>query len=471
MSPVPRQSAHQRVARQQSDHRQPDHQQSARQQFAQQQARRQQTLERLAQVLLGVSLVVSELSRFTPARYLSLLLPLLFVGLLMTAGASRLSAARVPVPVLLFLAWIAASYVWSADPAHTVRSLLDVAWWASTALVAGLLLSLEQVRATVTRVVQGVLVLTVLVLVVAPGSSTTPPEGDPAPGWHSIFDHKNGLGGFLILAFVTLALHRTRWRPVWLLVVLVLLVGSQSSTALGAVLFAGSLLLWRAGQQRIAVSGVRASVRVLSGMALGLLVVVATVVPTLLPSLLGRSGTLTGRTEIWAAVERQIGLHPLLGLGWGGAWTPASVPTLAMWREARFQAFYAHNGYLELLLQLGSVGALLFLALVGTACVRLVRHPDRRSALWAGVVVLSLAVSAFSESSPFLGGGGGGLLLIVMFAVVAGQRSADPSGAPRTGTGGLGRPAPVRTLRPSTRGGPALVPAGPPPAPATSGWS
>lgn len=374
------------------------------------------SLERITMALLTAALVISFLSRFQLLRYVSLMLPVLFGAVLVRAGWPRLARARVPVALVLLLAWITASYLWSADRGHTLRTLLDVATVSATALGAGLLLTLDQVRRAATWAIKCVVVLTGAVLVLAPGYSTRPPEGDPAPGWHSIFEHKNSLGGFLVLAFVTLCFDRSRWRPLWVLAVLVLLVGTQSSTALAVVLLSTSVLLWRAVQRRIGAAGLRSSFRVQSVIAVGLLAALTAAAPGLIAGLLGRSVTLTGRTEIWTAVERQIGLHPVLGLGWGGVWTPASAPTLAMWRESRFEAFYAHNGYLDVLLQIGVVGAALYAALVLSTLRRLAQHPDSDAAAWAAVVLLCFAVQALSESGPLTGGGAGVIFLIAVAA-------------------------------------------------------
>lgn len=73
----------------------------------------------------------------------------------------------------------------------------------------------------------------------------------------------------------------------------------------------------------------------------------------------GRDTTLTGRTEIW---EKALGLvsNPVLGAGFETFWLGDRL--LAMWRA--FPVFLpnqAHNGYLEMYLNLGAVGLVLFL--------------------------------------------------------------------------------------------------------------
>jgi O-antigen ligase len=77
---------------------------------------------------------------------------------------------------------------------------------------------------------------------------------------------------------------------------------------------------------------------------------------------IGRDATLTGRTDIWAAVLT-MAQHPLLGAGFQSFWLGDRLT--AMW--AKFPVFkpnQAHNGYIEIYLNLGWIGIALFVGLV-----------------------------------------------------------------------------------------------------------
>src|ERR1700721_30572 len=71
-------------------------------------------------------------------------------------------------------------------------------------------------------------------------------------------------------------------------------------------------------------------------------------------SVLGRDNTLTGRTEVWAAVLPEMERHALLGYGFGSFWTDA--------RRLLYDIPTSHNGYLDILLELGALGLALFIA-------------------------------------------------------------------------------------------------------------
>ena len=79
-------------------------------------------------------------------------------------------------------------------------------------------------------------------------------------------------------------------------------------------------------------------------------------------SSLGRDSTLTGRTDVWPAILEQIDRRPVLGLGWNGAWHEGLPDTQRMWRAAGFKMYHSHDGYLDILMQIGIVGLLLMSA-------------------------------------------------------------------------------------------------------------
>jgi exopolysaccharide production protein ExoQ len=76
--------------------------------------------------------------------------------------------------------------------------------------------------------------------------------------------------------------------------------------------------------------------------------------------LFGRDPSLTGRTIIWKVLAHSILKRPLLGYGFYAFWQgirgeSANVIYLTHWSFG-----YAHNGIIEIFLQLGSVGVVIF---------------------------------------------------------------------------------------------------------------
>lgn len=90
----------------------------------------------------------------------------------------------------------------------------------------------------------------------------------------------------------------------------------------------------------------------------------------------------SGRTDLWSAAWRGYGQHPWLGLG-GGGFEGNSLSLLQNTPGVNLSANYVragrpvHNAYLESLTDLGPVGLLLFLALIGLTFWFLLRAARR----------------------------------------------------------------------------------------------
>lgn len=78
--------------------------------------------------------------------------------------------------------------------------------------------------------------------------------------------------------------------------------------------------------------------------------------------MLGRNPTLTGRTDIWTAVLK-VPINPVLGTGFESFWLGSRLGQLWTTQEL-YGINEAHDGYLEMYLNLGGVGLLLLLSLI-----------------------------------------------------------------------------------------------------------
>jgi O-antigen ligase len=79
-------------------------------------------------------------------------------------------------------------------------------------------------------------------------------------------------------------------------------------------------------------------------------------------SLLGRDSTLSGRTDVWTAVIHSIVKRPLLGYGYYAFWLGLKGESANAILSTHWVFGYAHNGILEIFLQLGTTGVVLFFA-------------------------------------------------------------------------------------------------------------
>jgi len=72
-------------------------------------------------------------------------------------------------------------------------------------------------------------------------------------------------------------------------------------------------------------------------------------------ALLGRDGTLTGRTAIWQAVLDQVARFQPFGGGLTSTWASGSALDSAVWTEVGFEAFHSHQAWLDVLVTCGVV--------------------------------------------------------------------------------------------------------------------
>ena len=97
---------------------------------------------------------------------------------------------------------------------------------------------------------------------------------------------------------------------------------------------------------------------VIGGGVLGVLLGAAMLLdPASLLHSLGKDDTLTGRTDLWDLVFPHLWQRPWLGYGYGVFWDPFRY---ALWQSSGWPAPHPHNGYIQLVLDLGVVGLLLF---------------------------------------------------------------------------------------------------------------
>lgn len=210
------------------------------------------------------------------------------------------------------------------------------------------------------------------------------------PGaWAGLWTHKNQLGAIMALgAVVSLgaALYspgqRLRWAALG--AGCALLVGLSTSKtamltlALGAGLVAALLLAQRSRQLAVLVAGALAAGAVLVGFVL-------LAAPDVLVSALGRDLTLTGRTDIWQALDQAAAARPWLGYGYRAFWENPLGPAFWVQEAVQWPVTSAHSGWREVGLAFGWVGV----GLVGLALVPVSLRAVRAS-VHAGPATLAL---------------------------------------------------------------------------------
>ncbi|GAB3385213.1 polysaccharide biosynthesis protein HfsI [Humibacter soli] len=171
---------------------------------------------------------------------------------------------------------------------------------------------------------------------------------------------------FAIIVFGIQLADRTVNRTagiVWLVLAGVTFLLTRSSTVIAALVVVVAVLLFALWGR-----GVPQSKRVpIYATAAGLLVIgVASIVLFWndVTGLLGKSSDLTGRTDIWGKVIDLAQQRPFFGWGWISYWAPWVEPFKGLAIRNKVEYLQAHNAYLDVWLQLGILGLVIFALLV-----------------------------------------------------------------------------------------------------------
>jgi exopolysaccharide production protein ExoQ len=319
---------------------------------------------------------------------------------------------------VLFFGYCALSIAWSEYPFIALKR-----WSKSVGDVVMILLVLTDpysplaVKRVFARVAFILLPLSVLFIKVYPDLGTAFSPEDNVMMYFGVTTFKNLLG-MICMVFGLASLwsflgayedkglpHRSRHlaaHGVAIATAIWLIVRADSMTSLSCLLLAGSVMVL-VSQRWVAQHRGGVLVVFCGAIGLPLFALFINTVGTLVHTL-GRNSTLTGRTTIWKAV---LSLHtnPLIGTGFESFWLGNRLQ--AVWNMSVKGIQEAHNGFIELYLNLGWVGLLLLGWLIITgyrnAIAALRRDPSDgrlRLAFLTASLIFSLTEAGFRMLSP-----------------------------------------------------------------------
>lgn len=326
-------------------------------------------------------------------------------AVILVQARRRWSIGGLPYPFVVFMALATVSLAWSQYPAASALGLLTTWLTVLGALALAISFTWQQLLDGLARVLRiliaASLVFELIIATIVRGPIlpwTAQPEV-AVPGYDTIpkmlywsrnelfetFDqgriqgivgNANHLGFLALLGLIAFAIQwatgsvSRRWSISWIVLAAVTLFFTRSATvtvALAAVaITAVGLLVIRSRRSErgrrwsavgfVAVAGVGAAV----GFALR-----GTIF-----ELLGKSSDLTGRSEIWQTVIGLAEQRPAFGWGWISFWMPWTEPFKGLVIRNGVVQVQAHDTWLDVWLQLGIVGVVVFGALVASALLR-----------------------------------------------------------------------------------------------------
>lgn len=338
-----------------------------------------------------------------------------------------------PISILLFIGWCAISIFWSQYQWATLAGVIYQLCFAFLAVYIALVRDAIQIVRVVGDVLR-VLLTASLALEVLSGILLDLPirflgiQGNIALGGpiQGLFGSRNALSIVALIAFVTFLVElRTRSvRPP--------LAAVSISLAVLCLLFAHSPVIAAVavvvGLATLALFGLRkvpAHQRPYYQWGLGVITVAvlvsAWIYRTRVIDLLNARADFQVRYQLWIQIWELIPVEQTVGWGWVGSWPTELYPFTAI--QAATGVYHADglNAYLDVYLQVGVIGLLLFIALVALAFGRSwLLASNKRSVVyaWAPLVLVALLVTSVFESSILVEAG---WLLLVICAVKASQ--------------------------------------------------
>jgi exopolysaccharide production protein ExoQ len=317
---------------------------------------------------------------------------------------SRISRLTFPPHIIFLFAYLAlagASILWAFNPELAFTRFMQQALILVSIVVPALL------AARTSDILRGLflcfLLASILQLIVIFSTSQTTVVIQN--GYSGYFSTKNQLGEFAAIACL-LAFHETRYPGVRralgifaTILAVSLLILSNSKTALGLVLLTPLL------------ATIALIIRNKTRISLAILLLSIPFCYFVLSSVSGfgihrvsywlyGDSTFTGRTTIWAFVNSQIELRPLLGWGYQSFWQTGPEGPSAKAPGWVQNMPNGHNGYYDTMLETGYVGyALLLLFIIATLhAVGRVADRDRPRARFLLSLALLIIIYNFLES-------------------------------------------------------------------------
>jgi exopolysaccharide production protein ExoQ len=275
----------------------------------------------------------------------------------------RLFARHQWLWLLLVLAIL--STVWSDSPGFTLRRSLVLV--ASTCF--GVYLASRYSMREILRMlwIVGVIAAIGSLIVIWRKPDLGIASGATAGDWQGLFGQKNTLGRFMAFQVMACGIGVLAEKGFWrwfcvfgVLLCLPLLVMSKDATAfLAAPVLAIALPLFLYTRKH---SFLR-MVAFLStlGVTVAGIVFLIIIDPQKFLQMLGKNSTLSGRTDIWSMVWDKFLQRPWVGYGYSAFWMGKDGKQSAeIWEALHWSVPHSHNGFLDVLVQVGVVGLLLF---------------------------------------------------------------------------------------------------------------
>jgi exopolysaccharide production protein ExoQ len=254
--------------------------------------------------------------------------------------------------LLVVVAYLFMSVFWSVDPQTSLRRSVIYFFFVLGVIGIANTLSGDEYLELLRKLVFLSAIASLVFLIISPNAVLM--SDGPLRG---VFAHKNVLGQ-VMAAGVLASLHgmivsgRRRSCAAMIILFLGLTLAAKSSTSLMTI------FAFCAVEVLLVVSG-RYSIIIMTIVSIPALLIIL-LSPDVILDFLGKDATLTGRTDLWYFVNLCIAQRPLFGWGFDAFWVTNNPAANEISTNLGWVVPQAHNGLLELLLEVGAIGTSLF---------------------------------------------------------------------------------------------------------------
>ncbi|CAN5166389.1 hypothetical protein BH11ACT5_BH11ACT5_14990 [soil metagenome] len=319
-----------------------------------------------------------------------------------------------PISLLVFLTWTALTLIWSQYKWATVIGLL----YLGVFTLLGLTTALTRDTIQIVRAFGGVLRMVLgvsLALEIVAGALLDSPIGflgiegnlDQFGPLQGLLSTRNQLGLVALLGLITFGTEfRTKSfsRPAG--IASMILAGLMLVLSGSPILFAVTLVVCAAAAALYGLRRVRPERRTFWQLALlagvGILALMVWAARSRVIELFAAGDPLAYRLSVWQKVWSLIPQNPLEGWGWIGSWRSEVQPFPAFTATNGAVPGSALNAYLDVWFQLGLIGAVIFVGLLGLAFVRSWLLAGRRRSFvyaWPALILVALLATSLAEST------------------------------------------------------------------------
>jgi len=335
--------------------------------------------------------------------------------------------------LLVLIGWGTVSFSWSLIPTVTARHSLALIG----TLFFGTYLTLRFELRQRLRLIFLALAITIAASLIAciffPDYGIAVDQFTDEKSWQGVFSHKNELAGAIVFAVMTLSvLKKGLLKLVYLPVLIFAFALTLVTKAMTSIVYFPLVLLATSFAKSL-----QSRCKVRKKLLVWLFVAMVLCGSILYyhwedaTETLGKDPNMSGRVVLWVLSISEIAQRPVAGYGLDGFWSDPDGPARDI-RSASgwFEAPNAHNGIINLWLDLGVIGVLLFLmsyAISLSGTIRLMIRNRSPETIWYLVFLLFLFLYSLTETSFMIRNDFSWILYISTALAIRGELQQNPS--------------------------------------------